>query len=102
VFENKRWKDTILIVYIIDFKTNGKIRVLINRFEDLVNEVDNFELQAKLNFAMSLQFNDRKEKSGEIDVGVTLRLKDVIEDTIREPEMWRIRRKGFKEGTDKR
>ena len=49
------------------FKTDEKVEVLMDRFEDMVTEVDRIELGTNLKYALSLQFVDRLEKSGKIN-----------------------------------
>ena len=56
-----------------------------DRFKDMVTEVDKIELAANLKYALSLQFVDRLEKSGKINTGEKLRLKDAMEDENGEP-----------------
>ena len=51
----------------------------------LVTEVDRIELVANLKYALPLQFVDRLEKSGKINTGEKLRLKDAMEDENGEP-----------------
>ena len=79
------------------FKTDEKVEVLMDRFEDMVMEVDRIELATNLKYALSLQFVDRLEKSGKINTGEKLRLKDVIEDENGEPRAGDVTEKLKKE-----
>ena len=79
------------------FKTDEKVEVLMDRFEDMVTEVDRIELATNLKYALSLQFVDRLEKSGKINTGEKLRLKDVIEDENGEPRAGDVTEKLKKE-----
>ena len=53
---------------------------MLDKFEDLVTEVDKVKLVENFKYAMSLLFVDRLEKNGEINSGEKLRIKDVMED----------------------
>ena len=65
------------------FKMDKKVKVLMDRFEDIVTEVDKVDLETNLKYAFFLQFVDRLEKSSKISNLEILRLKDTMEDVNR-------------------
>ena len=62
-----------------NLKTEEKIDVMIDKFEEMVIEIENIKLAENLRYATSLQFLERLEKCGKIDAVERMKLKDVIE-----------------------
>ena len=62
------------------FRSEEKIDVKIDKFEEMVIEIENIKLAENLRYAMSLQFLERLEKCGKINTIERMKLKDVIED----------------------
>ena len=75
------------------FRTEEKVEVLIDIYEDMVTGVRRVDLVNNLEYALSLQFVDRLEKSGKINSNEKLRLKDVIETGDGEPRAGDVREK---------
>jgi len=63
---------------VIGFGTEDKVDVLMEIFEYMVTEVRKVDLVTNLEYALSLQFVDRLEKSGKKNSIEKLRLKDVL------------------------
>ena len=72
------------------FKMDDNMETLIDRFEELITEVDKEKLAENLKYALSSQFVDRLEKEKNINTGKKLRLKDVMEDDDRKPKIGNI------------
>ena len=68
------------------FRTDEKVDVLINNFEEMVMEAETLRLARRLKYALSSQFVDRLEESGKINSNEKLRLKDILEDTEGNPK----------------
>ena len=68
------------------FKSEEKIEMKIDRFEEMVTEVDRIGLVNNFRYAMSLQFLERLEKCGDINAVERMKLKDVIEDVNSNPK----------------
>ena len=79
-----------LMKKISDFKMEEDIETLIDRFEEIITEKDKVNLATNLDYALSIQFMERLEKSNKINIGEKLRLKDVIEDDAGEPRVGNI------------
>ena len=60
--------------------------MLINRFEEMVTEIESVRLVDRLKYALSAQFVDRLEESGKINFNEMLRLKDILEDVEGNPK----------------
>ena len=71
---------------IVNFKTEGGIENITDRFGKMMAEVRKLDLAANLNFAMTLQFMDRLEKNGKISSDERMRLKDEIETKEGKPK----------------
>ena len=71
ITENMKW--------ICGFRTDDKVDVLIDDFEEMVTETRTLRLNERLEYALSSQFIDRLEKGGKINSGERLRLKDILE-----------------------
>ena len=52
--------------------------LLIDRFEEMVTEIDAVRLVDRLRYALSAQFVDRLEESGKINSNDKLRMKDIL------------------------
>ena len=68
------------------FKTEEKVNMLIDRFEEMVTEIEAVKLVDRLKYALSAQFVDRLEESGKINSNEKLRLKDILEDMEGNPK----------------
>ena len=68
------------------FRTDDKVDVLIDNFDEMIMEVENLRLARRLKYALSSQFVDRLEESGKINLNEKLRLKDILEDTEGNPK----------------
>ena len=68
------------------FRTDKKVDVLIDNFEEMVMEAETLRLARRLKYALSSQFVDRLEESGKINSNEKLRLKDILEDTEGNPK----------------
>ena len=68
-----------LMAEIVNFKTDGGIENVTDKFGKLMAEVKKIDLAANLDYAMMLQFMDRLEKNGKISSDERVRLKDEIE-----------------------
>merc|ERR1712101_99371 len=55
-----------LMKEIANFKVEGEIESIMDRFERMMTETKKIDLAAKLDFALTLQFIDRLEKEGKI------------------------------------
>ena len=78
ILENMKW--------ICGFRTDNKVDVLIDDFEEMVTETRTLRLNERLEYALSSQFIDRLEKGGKINAGERLRLKDILEDADGNPK----------------
>ena len=67
---------------ISNFKMDEKVDVLIDKFEEMVTETEKLKLAERMRYALSLQFIERLEKEGKINIGEKLRLGNVIGDLI--------------------
>ena len=72
-----------LMKKISNFKMDDSVETLIDRFEEMMTEVDKEKLAENLKYALSSQFVDRLEKESKIKAGEKLRLNDVMEDDHR-------------------
>ena len=71
----------------VGFRTNDKIYVKIDKFEEMVIEIENVRLAENIEYAVSLQFLERLEKCEDINAVEKMKLKDVIEDVNGEPKV---------------
>ena len=62
------------------FRTEEKIDVMIDKFEEMATEIEKIKLAKNLRYALSLQFLERLENCGKINAVECMRLRDVIED----------------------
>ena len=62
------------------FKSDDKIDVMIDRFEDMVTERKKIKLEENLYYRMALQFLERLENSRKINAVEREGLREVIED----------------------
>ena len=68
------------------FRTDDKVDVLIDRFEEMVTETETVRLAERLRYALSSQFIERLEEGGKINSGERIRLKDILEDVDGNPK----------------
>ena len=68
-----------LMAEIVNFKADGGIENITDKFGRMMAEVKKIDLAANLDYAMTLQFMDRLEKNGKISSDERMRLKDEIE-----------------------
>ena len=61
------------------FKTEENVDSMIDKFEQMMAEIEKVKLAENLNFAMGLQFLDRLEKCGKIDGSEKMKLRDFLE-----------------------
>ena len=72
---------------ICGFRTDEKVDVLIDKFDEMMLEVQTLNMMtARLRYALSKQFLDRLEAGGKINSTEKLRLKDLIEDADGKPK----------------
>ena len=69
-----------------NFKIEDKVDILIDKFEEMVKEMQKLDLAKNLRYALSLQFVERLETGGKITITEKMRLKDVLEDVNGEPK----------------
>ena len=67
------------------FKSEEKIDVMIDRFEEMVTETKKIKLAENLEYAMAIQFLERLEESGKINIE-KMRWKNIIEDVNGNPK----------------
>ena len=72
------------------FKIDDNVENLIDRFKELITEVEKEKLMENLKYVLSSQFIDRLEKENKINTGEKLRLKDVMEDIDGKPKVGNI------------
>merc|ERR1712030_240225 len=70
---------------ICGFKMSEKVDILIDNFDEMLIEMTNLRLAARLEYAVSAQFVDRLEENGKINATEKLRLKDILEDQDGKP-----------------
>merc|ERR1711867_33816 len=68
-----------LMKEIVNFKVEGGIESITDRFERMMTETNKVDLATNLDFALTLQFVDRLEKEGNISSDERMRLLDEIE-----------------------
>ena len=68
------------------FKSEDKIDVMIDIFEEMITKIENIRLTENLRYAMSLQFLERLENCGKINAVERMKLKNVIEDLNSNPK----------------
>ena len=66
-------------------KTEEKINVMIDKFENMATKIEKIKLAENLRYAKSLQFLERLENCGKINVVECMRLRDVVEDVNGNP-----------------
>ena len=71
---------------VIDLKSDGKIDVKIDKFEEMVTETNRIKLADNLDYAMALQFLERLENTKDINAVERMQLRDVIEDVNGNPK----------------
>ena len=76
-----------LMADMADFKMKAGIEVTTDKFGKMMAEVKKLDLVNNLNFAMTLQFMERLEKSGKISYNKNMRLKDEIETKGGKPKV---------------
>ena len=67
------------------FQMADKVDVLIDRFKEVVTDMETLRLAERLKYALSLQFIERLEASSKINSGERVRLKDLLEDVDGNP-----------------
>ena len=75
-----------LMEEIVNFKAEGGIENTADKFGKMMAEVKKMDLAANLNFALTLQFMERLEKSGKLSSDEKMRLKDEIETKEGKPK----------------
>ena len=75
---------------ISNFKMDDNVETLLDRFEEMITEVDKINLAENLKYALSSQCVDRLEKESKINAGEKLWLKDVMEDNDGKPRVGNI------------
>jgi len=68
-----------------NFKTEEKMDIMIDRFEEMVTEIERIKFAENLKYAMSPQFLRRLENCGKINAVEHMKLRDVIEDVNGNP-----------------
>ena len=68
------------------FKSDDKIDVMIDRFEDMLTERKKIKLEENLDYAKALQFLERLDNSGKINALDRQGLREVIEDVEGKPK----------------
>ena len=68
-----------LMAEIVNFKADGQIEKITDKFGRMMAEVKKIDLAANLDYAMTLQFMDRLEKNRKISSDERMRLKNEIE-----------------------
>ncbi len=76
-----------LMAEIVNFKADGGIENITDKFGRMMAEVKKIDLAANLDYAMMLQFMDRLEKNGKISGDERMRLKDEIETKEGKPKV---------------
>merc|ERR1711905_72615 len=72
---------------ICGFRTDEKVDVLIDKFDEMMLEVQTLNMMtARLRYALSSQFVDILEAGGKINSTEKLRLKDLLEDADGKPK----------------
>ena len=80
-------KITEVMKTICGFRTDDKVDTLIDKFDELLVEVQSLNLMtARFKYALSSQFVDRLEAGGKINSTERLRLKDLLEDSDGKPK----------------
>ena len=69
-----------------EFKSEDKIDVMIDRFEEMITETKKIRLAENLGYAMGLQFLERLEKSGKVNTVENKILRDILEDADGNPK----------------
>ena len=69
---------------------DDSVETLIDRFEEMMTEVNKEKLAENLKYALLSQFVDRLEKESKINAREKLRLKDVMEDNDGKPRVGNI------------
>ena len=67
------------------FKSEERIDVMIDKFEEMTIEIEMIKLARNLEYALSVQFLERLENCGKINAVEQMRLKDVIEEVYGNP-----------------
>ena len=67
------------------FKSDEKLDMMIDRFEEMITETDKIRLAENLKYAMGLQILERLKNCSRINTVERMRLKDVIEDVNGNP-----------------
>merc|ERR1712115_92879 len=68
------------------FRTEEKIHVMSDKFEEMVTEIEKIKFAENLRYAVSLQFLERLENCSKINAVEHMRLSDVIEDVKGNPK----------------
>ena len=68
------------------FRTEEKIDVMIDKFEEMATEVEEIKLAENLRYELNLQFLERLESCGKINAVEPMRLKDVTDDVNGNPK----------------
>ena len=69
------------------FKSEEKIDMMIDKFEEMATEIEMIKLVENLRYAISLQFLERLENCGKINAVERMRLKGVTEDVNGNPKV---------------
>ena len=71
---------------IINFKTEERLDILVDKFEEILTETEKVDLVNNLKYGLSLLFIENLETGGKINIGEKMRLKDILEDINGEPK----------------
>ena len=82
----ERTQDTMRMISGSNFKTEDKIEMKIDKFEEMLTEVERIGFVNNFRYALSLQFLERWEKCGDNNIVERMKLKDVIEDVNSNPK----------------
>ena len=68
------------------YKTEENVDKMLDKFEQMMAEIEKVRLAQNLKYAMGLQFLDRLEKCGKINNMEKMKLKDFLEDEDGNPK----------------
>ena len=67
------------------FESDESVDKMMDRFGDMIVEIEKIRLADNLNYAMGLQFLERLEKSGKVNTVEKKMLRDILEDADGNP-----------------
>ena len=77
------WEKTIGVMRKIrceGFKSDESVSKMLDRFGEMMIEIEKVRLANNLNYAMGLQFLERLEKRGKVKTMKKMKLSDILED----------------------